>query len=94
MKSAVMHSRAIVSSRGQVVIPKPMRKELGIHTGTELVFEIRHHGTLTIKPTQRRIEMLFGCCKNNTSSTIKSSQQMDDDIMRAVSESDHRRHAK
>ncbi len=50
--------RAIVSSKGQVVIPHMLRKTLGIHAGTELVFTI-HRNTLEVQPVRRNIDMFI-----------------------------------
>jgi AbrB family looped-hinge helix DNA binding protein len=45
-----MRSSAIVSSKGQIVIPARLRKRYGITTGTTLVFH-EDHGRLTIEPS-------------------------------------------
>lgn len=37
-----MHQRAVVSEKGQVTIPKPLRDRLGLAPGTVLAFEERH----------------------------------------------------
>ena len=40
------------SSRGQVVIPRPLRKELGIEEGTRALVE-SHDGALVLTPITR-----------------------------------------
>ncbi len=37
-KQAILHETAVVSSRGQVVLPKPLREAIGVHAGNEIVF--------------------------------------------------------
>lgn len=86
MKSAMLLSdKAIVSSKGQVVIPYALRIKLGIHAGNELLFTVRLDGVMEIKPVKRSIEMLFGCCKREHESPM-SIRDMDDAIMKAVTE--------
>jgi len=43
-----MKTIAIVGARGQITIPKPLRRSLGIRPGTELRFEERE-GTLVAR---------------------------------------------
>lgn len=86
MKSAVLFSdKAVISSKGQIVIPYALRVKLGIHTGNELLFTIRADGVVEMMPVKRSIEMLFGCCKRTHEKSM-STQDMDDAIMKAVSE--------
>ena len=40
--------KAVVSEKGQVTIPKPLRESLGIRPGTQLAFE-EHEGHLVAK---------------------------------------------
>lgn len=77
--------KVIVSSKGQIVIPKALRIKLGIHAGNELLFTVRFNGVIEITPIKRSIEMLFGCCKRDHESPM-SVQEMDEAIMKAVSE--------
>jgi AbrB family looped-hinge helix DNA binding protein len=86
MKSAVLFSdKAVLSSKGQVVIPYALRVKLGIHAGNELLFTVRADGVIEIIPVRRSIEMLFGCCKRRHEKPM-SIRDMDDAIMKAVSE--------
>lgn len=88
MKSAITtNNKAIVSSKGQVVIPKMLRKKLGIHAGNELLFKARADGIIEIKPVKRTIKMFFGRCKKNNEAAM-SIEEMDEAISQAVSESD------
>lgn len=88
MKSAMItNNKAIVSSKGQVVIPKILREKFGIHAGNELLFKARSDGVIEMKPVGRSIEMFFGRCKQ-ASKTPMSVKEMDEAIMQAVSEED------
>ena len=81
------HNQAILSSKGQVVIPKALREQLGIHTGNTLIFKVRSNGVLEIKAIKRSIEMFFGRCKQTKKATAPLSiQEMDEAIMQAVSD--------
>lgn len=86
MKSAMLLSdKAVVSSKGQVVIPHSLRVKLGIHAGNELLFTVRFDGVIEIKPVKRSIELFFGCCKRDNEKPM-SIKEMDEAIMKAVSE--------
>lgn len=87
MKSAITaNNKAIVSSKGQVVIPKMLRKKLGIHAGNELLFKVRHDGVIEIKLAGRSLDAFFGRCKRNEAPM--SIEDMDKAIMQAVDEDD------
>ena len=45
----VMRSR--ISSKGQITVPAEIRKDLGLHAGTVIVFERRPEGALLRKGT-------------------------------------------
>jgi|SRR5262245_34968060 len=84
MKTAVFRNdKVIVSSKGQVVIPKSFRVAFGIHIGTELIFEAHNNTVMTLKPVRRNIEMCFGRCKSE-SQPVLSVDAMDNAIMQAV----------
>lgn len=88
MKSAITaNNKAIVSSKGQVVIPKLLREKFGIHAGNELLFKARPDGIIEMKPVERSIEMFFGRCKQ-TGEAPMSVKEMDEAIAQAVSEED------
>jgi AbrB family looped-hinge helix DNA binding protein len=87
VKEVFMRSeKAIVSSKGQVVIPRSMRKALGIHAGTELIFSLQGK-MLEATPVKRNITMFFGCCKKELGRTMKTGE-MDETIQKVVLEED------
>ncbi len=84
-----INNKVVVSSKGQVVIPKMLRKKLGIHAGNELLFKVRPDGIIEIKPLGRSIEMFFGRCKRQNEKPM-SIKEMDQAIMEVVSKNDRR----
>jgi AbrB family looped-hinge helix DNA binding protein len=88
MNSAiVMNVKATLSSKGQVVIPRPLREALGLHAGSELVFEMHKNGVLEVKPLKRTIESFLGRCKRSGKQPL-SIEDMDEAIGRAVINND------
>lgn len=81
------NNKAIVSSKGQIVIPKTLRVKLGIHAGNELLFKVRADGVIEIRQVARSIEMFFGRCKRKNVRPL-SLDDIDQAIMQAVSEND------
>lgn len=73
------NAKAIVSSRGQVVIPKNIRKALDIHDGTELIFSVEDDGSLLLKPVKRSLLDFFGYLKRPGEKAL-SVEEMDETI--------------
>ena len=62
-----MATNAIVTSKGQVVIPAEIRKKYGIKPGTQISF-LEDNGRLVIQPiTEQFIESLAGSLKGKPS---------------------------
>jgi AbrB family looped-hinge helix DNA binding protein len=63
-----MKSATRVTSKGQVVIPKPVREQLRWASGTRLEVEIMGGGAVRLKPllveVEDPIDALYGCLKN------------------------------
>jgi AbrB family looped-hinge helix DNA binding protein len=60
-----MKSATRVTSKGQVVIPKPVRERLRWASGTQLAVEEVGDGTVRLAPleTSDPIDSLYGCLK-------------------------------
>jgi AbrB family looped-hinge helix DNA binding protein len=43
--------KSTISSKGQITVPVEVREELGLYTGTPVVFEVREGGVLLRKGT-------------------------------------------
>ena len=90
MKGAeITHSKVIISSKGQVVIPRKFRELLGIHAGLELLLKVRKDGVIEMKPSERSIDMFFGRCKREKEATM-SIADMDEAIESAVIENERK----
>lgn len=77
-----MSAKAILSSKGQLVIPKNLRKKMGLHSGSELILELTDNNSLEILPVTQNISKFFGMGKN-----IKQQKTMSiEDIDKAISE--------
>lgn len=61
-----MKSATRVTSKGQVVIPKPVRERLRWVSGTELAVEVMGDGAvrLTLLEAGNPIDTLYGCLKD------------------------------
>lgn len=62
----LMKSATRVTSKGQVVLPKPVRDQLRWGAGTELAVEILDEGAvrLTLLDAGDPIDALYGCLKD------------------------------
>lgn len=83
-----MNAKAILSSKGQVVIPKNMRNQLGLHSGSEFAISVKKRGVIELKPIARNIKDFFG--KGKSCSGLESTHDIDDLITQAVIENDKR----
>jgi len=84
-KQAILHETAVVSSRGQVVLPKPLREAIGVHAGNEIVFSLYDNGEISMKVQERNIEMFFGRAKCQEKKSL-SIDEIDEAIAQAVSD--------
>ena len=82
-----MDTKMIVSSKGQVVIPKTIRKTLGLHSGSELLIHLRKDKVLEIQPIYRKIEEFFGMGAARVKGKKMSIADIDTAIAKAVEDS-------
>lgn len=63
---ALMKSATRLTSKGQVVIPKPVREQLRWEPGTELAVEVMGDGVvrLTLLAAEDPIDTLYGCLRD------------------------------
>ena len=61
----LMKSATRVTSKGQVVIPKPVREQLRWVSGTQLAVEVMGDGAVRLMPLEAEdpIDLLYGCLK-------------------------------
>jgi AbrB family looped-hinge helix DNA binding protein len=62
----LVKSATRVTSKGQVVIPKPVREQLRWPSGTQLAVEIMGDGAVRLTPlvAEDVIDALYGCLKD------------------------------
>ena len=51
---------SILTSKGQITIPKRIREELRLQTGDELLMEIDSNSNITLKPIKKSADEAFG----------------------------------
>ncbi len=78
----LVHEKAYVSSKGQMVIPQNFRKSFNIHQGTELLFEAQKDYFI-VRPVKSELSRFFGACKVATGPV-----DVDAAIMQAVNDND------
>ncbi len=83
-----MHAKTILSSKGQLIIPKFLRSKLGLHLGSEIMIELKQNDTLELRPMRKDIKNFFGLGKNKTKTKIMSIEDMDEAICKAVTDND------
>ncbi len=83
-----MNAKAILSSKGQLVIPKNLRKKMGLHFGSELTLELTNKNTLEVSPIIQNISKFFGMGKNKINQQIMSIDDIDKAISRAFIKND------
>jgi len=81
-----MENKTVVSSRGQVVIPKLIRDTLGIHSGSELFISVRKDHVLELTPVHRDISAFFGKGSARVRGEKMSIEDMDVAIAQAIVE--------
>lgn len=81
-----MNAKAILSSKGQVVIPKNMRNQLGLHSGSEFAISVKKRGVIELKPIARNIKDFFG--KGKSCASSEGAHDIDELITQAVIEND------
>ena len=74
---------ATVTSKGQVTIPKAVRKKLRLHTGDKLEFIITPQGETLLRPVTKRVDDIFGRLHRAGRKAV-SVEEMDAAIQRRV----------
>ncbi|MDO4682271.1 MAG: AbrB/MazE/SpoVT family DNA-binding domain-containing protein [Lautropia sp.] len=74
---------ATVTSKGQITLPKSIRDQLAITTGTQLDFAIVD-GVIQARPINRSVKDIFGMLKKPSRKAI-SPEAMDEAIAEAAS---------
>ena len=72
---------AKLTSKGQITIPKEVRKALGLHTGDRLAFRVHDDGTVLVEAEKVRLKSLRGAVRSKVKGV--SIEAMNDIIRRA-----------
>lgn len=77
--------KTTLTSKGQITIPKPIRKSLHLHSGDKVEFILTKKNEVLLRPVTKKVDDLFGILHNpeRKSVTIK---QMDDAIKQTISD--------
>ena len=78
-------ARVVISSKGQVVIPKYIRNKLSLHSGSELIINYKKNETLELLPIKKAIDIFFGKGKHKAKN---GPVDVDEAISIAVIEND------
>ena len=76
-------SVAIMTSKGQVTIPKSIRDSLGLNMGDKLEFILSENGDALLRPVTRRVDDVFGRLHRPGRRPV-SVEEMDEAIARRL----------
>ncbi len=82
-----MNAKGILSSKGQLIIPKSLRSKLGLHSGSEIAIELKRNNIIELRPLRKGINRFFGLGKNKLDKAM-SIEEIDMAISKAVIEND------
>jgi len=74
---------ATVTDKGQVTVPKNIRDQLHIATGSKLDFEVEQDGSLRVRVLARGADNLFGLVHRPGSKSL-NIKEMDEGIVAAT----------
>ena len=74
-----MDIRAIVSAKGQIVIPKPMREMMGLHYRSELIINLREDDVIEVRQVKKELSNFFGMGKRRIKEDGPKEQKTDVD---------------
>lgn len=74
---------AKLTSKGQITIPKEVRRALGLHTGDRLAFRVRDNGTVVVEAEKVSLQSLRGAVRTKIRGV--TVVEMNDVIRRAGS---------
>ena len=73
-------SRATVTSKGQVTIPKDVRERLHLRPGVRLDFSVNEEGYLVGKPLTKTVDEVFGMLHRYALDRPVPAEEMDEGI--------------
>ncbi|MBN8523530.1 MAG: AbrB/MazE/SpoVT family DNA-binding domain-containing protein [Rickettsiales bacterium] len=82
-----MNTKGVLSPKGQLITPKPLRSKLGLHSGSEIAIELKRNNIIELRPLRKGINRFFGLGKNEFNKRM-SIEEMDMAISKAVIDND------
>jgi AbrB family looped-hinge helix DNA binding protein len=82
-----MNTKGVLSPKDQLIIPKPLRSKLGLHSGSEIAIELKRNNIIELRPLRKGINRFFGLGKNEFNKRM-SIEEMDMAISKAVIDND------
>ncbi len=76
---------ATITSKGQITVPKDVRKALNVQEGDVLDFAIDERGQVTVKPLRKDYKRIFGMLGNEVARAL-TLEEMDEAIGRHLTE--------
>ncbi len=89
---------ATITSKGQITVPKEVRKHLGLRRGDRVDFSIDAEGNVQMRAAKRSVRELFGFLKRpgaapvsieEINESIAQSRQADDERIRSSWDAKH-----
>jgi AbrB family looped-hinge helix DNA binding protein len=81
-----MNFKTVLSSKGQMIIPKKIRSILGLHTGSKLILKLEDNN-LQVVPIKKDISSFFGMGKKK-GIQFETIEDINKSIEQAVIEND------
>ena len=79
MKGYTVMVMATLTSKGQITIPKSIRKSLHLNTGDKVAFVMHGDGNAVLKPVTKSVDEVFGRL-HREDTPVLSVEQMNDAI--------------
>ena len=65
---------ATLTSKGQITIPKAVRKSLHLHTGDRIAFVVNRHSEAVLTPLTKSVDDVYGCLFKKSGPTCSIDQ--------------------
>lgn len=79
----MLHAHAIITSKGQTTIPKPVRDFLHLHTGDQIDFIIEGENRVVIRPSTLDVHHIKGLLKRKDGKKL-TVEQMNEAIAKGA----------
>jgi len=76
-------AQSIITSKGQVTIPKKVREKLHLQRGDKVDFILREDGSAILQPMAKSVEDVFGMLAKKNGKSF-STEEIDDQLKKAI----------